>query len=141
MELVGVDTGHLARLGFSSTQHLKLVSSDIPLDCDIPSGSPDEPVKREVALAVDQKVKVNDVVEITIVAVKGEQVRIGLEAPDEVHIFREEVHAEILQESIQAAQKEGELTGDELPRPPFDFAQGGEPAEPPRDIEDEPPAD
>lgn len=141
MEFAGVDAEHQARLEFSSTHHLKLVSTDISLDCDMPSGSPDEPVKHEVALAVDKKVKVNDVVEITIVAVKGEQVRIGLEAPDEIYIFREEVHAEILQESIQAAQKESELTGDELPRPPFGLAQGGEPAEPPRDIEDEPPAD
>jgi len=128
MEFVGVDAKHRARLGFSSTRHLKLVSPDISLDCDMPSGSPEAPVKRDVTLAVNQKVIVNGVVEITVVAVKGEQVRVGLEAPDEIHIFREEVHAEILQESIQVAQKESELTGDELPLPSLD-------------LEDEPPAE
>jgi len=123
-----VDAGRLARIEFSSVQRLKLYSPDLPLESDMLQGSFEAPVKREVALAVDQKVIVNGVVEITVVAVKGEQVRFGLEAPDEIYIFREEVHAEILQESIQASQKESELTGDELPRPP-------------REVEDEPPAE
>lgn len=128
MEFVGVDAKHHARLEFSSIRRLKLVSPDISLDCDMLSGSAEAPVKCEAALSVDQKVMVNDVIEVTVVAVKGEQVRIGLEAPDEIYIFREEVHAEILQESFMVVQKESELIGDELPRLPHD-------------VEDEPPAE
>ena len=128
MELVGVDAERLARMRFSSIQRLKLYSPDLPLESDMLEGSIEAPVRQSIALAVDQKVIVNGVVEITVVSVKGEQVRFGLEAPDEIYIFREEVHAEILQERTQATQKDSELTGDERPRPP-------------REIEDEPPAE
>ena len=128
MELVGVDAERVARMEFSSIQRLKLYSPDLPLESDLLEGSIEASVKQTIALAADQKVIVNGVVEITVVAVKGEQVRFGLEAPDEIYIFREEVHVEILQESIQTAQKESELTGDEQPRPPLE-------------VEDEPPAE
>jgi|GEM_PF-1222278 len=128
MELVGLDAERLARMEFSSIQRLKLYSPDLPLESDLLEGSIEAPAKLGIALAVDQKVIVNGVVEVTVVAVKGEQVRFGLEAPDEIYIFREEVHAEILQESIQAAQKGSELTGDKRPHPP-------------REVEDEPPAE
>ncbi len=126
LKFIGVDSGRLARLEFSSNRHLKLVSPDIALSRDISAESPESPARYEVVLSVNQRISVNDIVEIAIVAVKGEQVRLGLEAPDEVHIFREEVHAEILQEGFKASRKEGE-DAPEKPR------------RPPRELEDEPP--
>jgi carbon storage regulator CsrA len=128
LEFVGLDAKHRARLIFTATRHLKLASADIALKRDIPAEGPENPARYEAVLAVDQKIKLNDIIEVTIVAVKGEQVRLGLEAPNEVHIFREEVHAEILQEGFKTSRKEGEAAPEKPPRPP-------------RELEDEPPPD
>lgn len=45
---------------------------------------------------------INNNVEITILEIKGDQIKIGVEAPKEIPIYRKEVHAQI-QESNQAS--------------------------------------
>jgi carbon storage regulator len=40
-----------------------------------------------------QRLVIDEGIVITILKVRGNQVRIGIEAPDSVHIRREEVHA------------------------------------------------
>jgi len=48
-------------------------------------------------------IKIGDQIEITIVAAKGEQVKIGISAPKNVEIYRKEVYEEIIAENQQAS--------------------------------------
>lgn len=52
----------------------------------------------------DQTIIINDNVEITVLDIQGDQVRIGINAPRSVSIHRKEVFLEIQQENRQAAQ-------------------------------------
>jgi len=42
---------------------------------------------------VNEQVIISDNIRITVVSIRGNQVRIGFEAPPDVPIFREELHA------------------------------------------------
>lgn len=42
-----------------------------------------------------QSIMIGDDIELTVLSVSGEKVRIGIEAPDEVPIFRTEVYERI----------------------------------------------
>ncbi len=53
-----------------------------------------------------QKILISDDIEITIVDVKGEQVKIGINAPSSVKVFREEVYQEIQNENKAALVKD-----------------------------------
>lgn len=44
-----------------------------------------------------EKLVINDNIVITILEFKGNQVRVGIDAPDEVSILREEVYDRIVQ--------------------------------------------
>lgn len=48
-----------------------------------------------------EAIVINNDIEITILEVKGEQVKIGISAPKEVPVYRKEVYSQ-----IQAANKE-----------------------------------
>lgn len=48
-------------------------------------------------------IKIGDDIEITIVATKGEQVKIGISAPKNVEIYRKEVYGEIIAENQKAS--------------------------------------
>ncbi len=52
-----------------------------------------------------QKLIINDNIEITILETRGEVVKIGIEAPREVTIFREEIYEEIKKANEQATQE------------------------------------
>ncbi len=54
--------------------------------------------KKNEALVIDNKI------EVTILEIKGEQVKIGISAPKEVPIYRKEVYLQI-QEANQAAMQ------------------------------------
>lgn len=56
---------------------------------------------------IDECVMIGDDVEIMIVGVDGEQVKIGIDAPRDIPIHRKEVYDEIQQENIAAAQGSG----------------------------------
>ena len=43
----------------------------------------------------DQTIKIGDDIDITIVAVKGDRVRVGISAPPDVPVHRKEVYDEI----------------------------------------------
>lgn len=50
-----------------------------------------------------QKIIIGDNIELTILDIKGEQVRIGINAPKNIPILREEVYLEITSANKEAA--------------------------------------
>jgi carbon storage regulator len=55
----------------------------------------------------NQSNKIGDDIEVSVLAIMGEKVRIGIEAPRTVPVFRKEVYLEI-QEGRGATEGEGE---------------------------------
>ena len=51
----------------------------------------------------DEAIIINDDIEITIIEIKGDQVKLGISAPKSVPIYRKEVYAQILYTNKQAA--------------------------------------
>lgn len=51
----------------------------------------------------DQQIKIGDNITITIIDVKGDQVKIGVEAPKDVKVFRQEVFNAIKNENTAAS--------------------------------------
>jgi len=51
----------------------------------------------------DQAIMIGDNIELTIIEVQGDQVRIGINAPKNVSIFRKELFLEIQEENKKAA--------------------------------------
>jgi len=62
-------------------------------------------------LALSRKKKeaivINNNIEITILEVKGDQVKIGIEAPKEISIYRKEVYLQIQEANSEAVSAEG----------------------------------
>ncbi len=52
---------------------------------------------------VDEKIKIGDNITITLIEVHGDQVKIGVEAPKHVKVFRQEVFDSIQNENKEAA--------------------------------------
>lgn len=52
----------------------------------------------------DQTIVINDNIEITVLDIQGDQVRIGVNAPKSVTIHRKEVFLEIQEENKKAAE-------------------------------------
>ncbi|MCC3356944.1 carbon storage regulator CsrA [Bacillus sp. REN16] len=53
---------------------------------------------------VNESIKIGDEIEITILSVSGEQIKIGIDAPRTVEIHRKEVYLDIQNENNQASQ-------------------------------------
>ena len=51
----------------------------------------------------DEAIIINDDIEITIIEIKGDQVKLGISAPKSVPIYRKEVYALILDSYKEAA--------------------------------------
>jgi carbon storage regulator len=47
---------------------------------------------------------IGDNVKVTVVELKGHQIRIGIQAPKELRIYREEIYLQILEENKKAAE-------------------------------------
>jgi len=54
----------------------------------------------------DQSIMIGDDIEIKVVAVDGDQVKIGIEAPRHIDVHREEIYDAIRQANNQAVAKE-----------------------------------
>lgn len=52
----------------------------------------------------EQTIVINDNIEITIIDIQGDQVRIGINAPRSVSIFRKEIFLEIQEENKKASE-------------------------------------
>ena len=53
--------------------------------------------------AINEAIMIGDSIEITIVDVRGEKVRVGIRAPQSVPVHRKEVYLAIRQANIEAA--------------------------------------
>ena len=62
----------------------------------------------------NQSIMIGDEIEISVLAVMGEKVRIGIEAPRSIPVFRKEVYLEIQQDA--AAEDAKAEPVDEAPR-------------------------
>jgi carbon storage regulator len=65
----------------------------------------------------NQSIVVGDDIVITVLDIRGDQVRIGIRAPRHVTVHREEVHTQIRQEN-QAAARTGRIDTARLPGVP-----------------------
>lgn len=52
----------------------------------------------------DESIIINDNVVVTIVDIRGDKVRLGIEAPQEIPVHRREVYEAIQRENLRAAQ-------------------------------------
>ncbi len=57
---------------------------------------------------IDEKIKIGNDITLTIIEVKGEQVKIGVEAPKNVKVYRQEVLEAIQKENKAAASSSSE---------------------------------
>jgi carbon storage regulator len=55
----------------------------------------------------NQSIMIGDDVEVTVLGVSGEKVRLGITAPDEVAVFREEVYLRIASEEGSPGSNSG----------------------------------
>ena len=60
---------------------------------------------------VGETLMIGDNVTVTVLGVKGNQVRIGVNAPKEVSVHREEIYIRIQEEKEQNNQNEDEING------------------------------
>ena len=52
----------------------------------------------------DESIVIGDDIEITVVDIRGDKVRLGIAAPSEIPVHRKEVYEAIQRENMQAAQ-------------------------------------
>jgi carbon storage regulator len=60
----------------------------------------------------DETIMIGDEIEITVVDIRGEKVRLGINAPPHVAVHRKEVYEAIRREKQAAAAKNGGLASD-----------------------------
>jgi carbon storage regulator len=61
-----------------------------------------------------EKLVIGDNVVVTVLGVKGNQIRIGIDAPREVQVHREEIYQRILKERADANATELSLTANNV---------------------------
>jgi carbon storage regulator len=70
------------------------------------------PAGRRVVLVLtrksNQSIMIGDDIEVSVLAIMGEKVRIGIEAPRSVPVFRKEVYVEIQQDRGGAEEEDSE---------------------------------
>lgn len=59
----------------------------------------------------DQQIKIGEEITLTIIEIRGDQVKIGVEAPKNVKVFRQEVFSAIKNENTQAAVVQADKIG------------------------------
>jgi carbon storage regulator len=55
----------------------------------------------------NQSIMIGDNIEVSVLAIMGEKVRIGIQAPRDIPVFRKEVYLEIQQEQEQDGSTKG----------------------------------
>jgi carbon storage regulator len=62
----------------------------------------------------NQSIMIGDDIEVSVLAIMGEKVRIGIQAPRDVPVFRKEVYLEIQQERSDEAEAEARDAREEV---------------------------
>jgi len=75
-----------------------------------------------LARKVGEKLRIGDNIEVVIVEIKGETVRLGLTAPRGVAIYRQEIYDAIQRENMAASQTPLDLTSAKKIITPLKFA-------------------
>lgn len=57
----------------------------------------------------NEKIRIGSDIVINIISVSEHQVKIGIEAPDDIKILREEIYENVKQYMVEATQKSSEL--------------------------------
>lgn len=57
----------------------------------------------------NEAIMIGDDIEITILSIEGEQIKLGINAPKNVEIHRKEIYLSIQQENSEATQTESHL--------------------------------
>ena len=52
----------------------------------------------------NQSIMIGDDIEVSVLAIMGEKVRIGIQAPRDIPVFRKEVYLEIQQEQVAGGE-------------------------------------
>jgi carbon storage regulator len=55
----------------------------------------------------NQSIMIGDDIEISVLSVIGEKVRIGIQAPQEIPVFRKEIYLEIHRDELEVDQQGG----------------------------------
>ncbi|MBM4417049.1 MAG: carbon storage regulator CsrA [Chloroflexi bacterium] len=64
---------------------------------------------------IDQSIVIDGSIRITVLEVSGDRVKLGIVAPREVSVLRQELHDEIVAENLRAAQTvDGAIVADAL---------------------------
>ena len=61
-----------------------------------------------------ESLMINNDIEITVLEIRGDQIKIGVSAPKEVPIYRKEVYTQIQQENKKSAEVESTQALNEL---------------------------
>ena len=64
----------------------------------------------------NQSIMIGDDIEVSVLSIMGEKVRIGIQAPRDVPVFRKEVYLEIQQENVAAGASARAEVDDALKR-------------------------
>ena len=60
----------------------------------------------------NESIMIGDSVEITVIEVKGEQVKLGISAPKEIKVHRKEIYLAIQKENIDASKSRLDRLGE-----------------------------
>ena len=117
VEVVSVERG-VVKFAFYVDKSITLMPGNVQIDV-MPAGDGDIPPPIKVTRKVDDSVIFGDdefsQIEVLVVSVKGEAVRVGVKAPREVQVHRQEVYEEIRRANIAAAQP-GDIDPSQLRR-------------------------
>ena len=72
-----------------------------------------------------ENIRIGDSVKITVLEVRSGQVKLGIEAPPEVKVHREEIYARIQEENRRQRAAKPESTGESDPPAAGDKGRGG----------------
>jgi len=62
-----------------------------------------------LARRIDESIMIGDQIEVSIVDVKGDHVKIGISAPKNVKVYRKEVYLAIQKENIEAVKAKPDI--------------------------------